>query len=508
MTTRKMALEMKLQKVQNELKDSKALNERLVDERYANESEIKKLKAKTHQLQEKILFLRTTYDEAQVDLDRLQKQVDSSEALHLQLEAAKDRNIHLEEQLQEAQEQLSSIFREKEESMHAISLQHELTFAEFGSTQSTAMTSGNKIKKYIKLGKFMSKTRQNIKLLKVAQKKQPNRIKRVALLQRAEGLEDALLNTNTRLYDANRQIEYLQSCLSNLSCQYEDSQKQLQESLAATTELLELENQNRELMALLLGDNELASALSPSTNPTLEENLDQRNSDLLCTTLESEDIPAPSTPIGRLSLKSPPPKTPLQTPTQEDSLARKTIVFSDRLGTNFGSVLNNCLHQQVTNMCYPDMTFCDIVKKICHFNFDKHTTVVIMVGNSFKLNSSELDKSFDILLNIIKKSQCKLILCALPYLTDYSEAQKKRIYKLNLQFYNLTCRHSDVISYFDINKFIYKYTLTRDTLYLSNRIKRQLATLVAYNIFDPVIGSITQTIPIIHVSNITNINLN
>lgn len=68
--------------------------------------------------------------------------------------------------------------------------------------------------------------------------------------------------------------------------------------------------------------------------------------------------------------------------------------------------------------------------------------------------------------------------------------ENNHIHKLNLILYNLTYRHSDFL-YFETNNFIRKFILTKNTLYLSKNVKLTLAKLLAFNIHDPVISSIS-----------------
>ena len=64
-----------------------------------------------------------------------------------------------------------------------------------------------------------------------------------------------------------------------------------------------------------------------------------------------------------------------------------------------------------------------------------------------------------------------------------------------MKLYNTTERHSDALFYLDLNKFIYNSCkLTEDTLYLPLYFKKQIATLVAYNIQNPVVHGITKEI--------------
>lgn len=104
-----------------------------------------------------------------------------------------------------------------------------------------------------------------------------------------------------------------------------------------------------------------------------------------------------------------------------------------------------------------------------------------MVGDHSSVTKSVLNDCVQSLLDLSYKTKCKLILCAFPYGSNLSEEHNKCINRMNLHLYNLTSCHSDV-SFFDINKFIFNFKLTQDTMYLSHYLKRRVATLLAYNI--------------------------
>uniref|UniRef100_S4PPS7 Uncharacterized protein n=1 Tax=Pararge aegeria TaxID=116150 RepID=S4PPS7_9NEOP len=66
----------------------------------------------------------------------------------------------------------------------------------------------------------------------------------------------------------------------------------------------------------------------------------------------------------------------------------------------------------------------------------------------------------------------------------------------------MTCRHSEAVFYFDVNKFISPLLLTRDTFYLSKKCKQHIASLLAYNLNDTVTSVVTKSI-----DNFTNCTL-
>uniref|UniRef100_S4NV78 Uncharacterized protein n=1 Tax=Pararge aegeria TaxID=116150 RepID=S4NV78_9NEOP len=96
------------------------------------------------------------------------------------------------------------------------------------------------------------------------------------------------------------------------------------------------------------------------------------------------------------------------------------------------------------------------------------------------------------MLALHEKSKCRFVMCAFPCGT-LSSKRNKQIYNLNLLIYNLTCRHSDAVFYFDINKSM-SSLLSRDSLILSKKSKHHLASLLAYNLNDTVTSIVTKSI--------------
>lgn len=165
---------------------------------------------------------------------------------------------------------------------------------------------------------------------------------------------------------------------------------------------------------------------------------------------------------------------------------------SDKVGAGFGNLLQNRLNQKVTNICCPNSSFVDLVKMISRGIYDEYSTIVIMVGNHSNISRNDLNKSVETLLDLHSRMKCKFILCNFPYACNLTELQNKSAHRMNIHLFNLTCHHSDAILYFDMNNFIHNFTLTRDTLYLSNKYRKLVATLLAYNICDAAIVGLTK----------------
>lgn len=127
-----------------------------------------------------------------------------------------------------------------------------------------------------------------------------------------------------------------------------------------------------------------------------------------------------------------------------------------------------------------------IVNCMLSQNYDYNTTIVLLVGNGTGIKQDDLINYFD---SIIALKVRKIIMCAFPYSKALTEAQNAQLHKLNNLMFNLTFCHRDRILFFDTNKFIRNFVLTRDTMYVPLSSRRQIATLLAYNIYDPNIVS-------------------
>ncbi|CAG9119911.1 unnamed protein product [Plutella xylostella] len=75
----------------------------------------------------------------------------------------------------------------------------------------------------------------------------------------------------------------------------------------------------------------------------------------------------------------------------------ETIVFSDKLGSKMGHMLNDYLRQNVVNICMPGATFKQIVDRIISGQYSLNTTIVVLVGNSIDVKKEDLIQCYDAL---------------------------------------------------------------------------------------------------------------
>ncbi|XP_049886432.1 basic proline-rich protein-like [Pectinophora gossypiella] len=127
-TTRSMVAAEKLRQAQSHLKDAEELNERLLKERYELEYQNKQLKAKNDSLNDKIKTFRTTCDDQQLELTRLQDVIESFSSLQGELDLKNDRIRCLQEQLREAHDELSDLHSQRDslQQSNSMSLHQEI----------------------------------------------------------------------------------------------------------------------------------------------------------------------------------------------------------------------------------------------------------------------------------------------------------------------------------------------------------------------------------------------
>ena len=188
--------------------------------------------------------------------------------------------------------------------------------------------------------------------------------------------------------------------------------------------------------------------------------------------------------------------------TSESNIDKTSYIFSDMLGQGFGSLLSQYSQNYVFNQCLPGASYYKLVDNINLTRLHSNSTAILMYGDSLAVTKKDIIECVELMIGLNKKNNCKFIICALPYSQEFTSTQNRHIYDLNMLIYNITCRHSDAILYFDTNKFIRKFKLTKDTMYLPISCRRQIAKLLAYNIQA---GYGTCAVPKIIVSNSTNI---
>lgn len=177
------------------------------------------------------------------------------------------------------------------------------------------------------------------------------------------------------------------------------------------------------------------------------------------------------------------------------------MVFSDEIGKGLGYLLNNCLHQEIENICMPGASFADITNKMLQMSFTESTTVVLLLSNSSGLDKKGLISFITSCANL---NLHRCIIGTIPYIKSQNNYNNS-IYNYNTMLFNLIQRHSDKLSTFDMN-VLNNFIFNKGTLYLSSFCRKQLAKLLAKNIYDPVLHCMPGNISVrnIPVSNNNN----
>ena len=282
-------------------------------------------------------------------------------------------------------------------------------------------------------------------------------------------------------------LSCLNSQLSNNLCTYDIETKKLQ------SEILNLQFQ---LKSINLKYDELCKSSSKTNNS--ETILNNTRDDSNCKLFNADML-------NNLNISK---------PSQTCLNKHKTsiLIYSDKIGQGLGSLLQYDLpNHRVSNICLPGASYRYLIDSLSSPDLDKNSTIVVYYGDSLSVKKKDLVYSINRLLDLNSKYGCKFILCALPYASNVTNEQNRHIYDLNLLIYNLTHRHSDIIFYFDLNKFINsKFRLNKDTMYLPFKLRRRIATLLAFNIHrhDKVMYDITEKNDIKFYNNNNVININ
>ncbi|XP_069365282.1 uncharacterized protein [Maniola hyperantus] len=485
--TRKAAAMEEQQKLKNalqELKSLKQLNAQLLKEQDESEAEMRAVIARNSQLKAELANLHSAHTLLSEERDQLQVAVGSFDQCIQTYEEALGKISMLEDELSQSQKlicdlqsQIASYETQKTNNLYdellassstapvvTIDLTCDSPCAGDNKPhlETIFLNSHKKIKKYIKIGKFIKRTKKLIKNQKVSSKNIMLRKERSDLLNKlnayCSSFQKMREQYETDVQSLNKEISKLENSLRTVTSQYELSRKQVGEQILAADELLALSNYNIDRFDSLVNKCECSNNV-PSDMPVLSQCTEERKG------CENNDI----------LLCSP---------------QRKTFVVSDGLGKDFGHLLSNKLHQKVFNVCNPGAPYEYIIENVKGCCLDKHSTVVLLIGDSMQITKKEILRSFAYLLDLQNRTGCKFIFCTFPYSCTLTPAQNRYIYNLNRLLHNLTYGHRDYFHIIDTNNFIKKFSLTKDTMYLPHRCKKQIATLVAYNIQDPAIFSL------------------
>lgn len=493
-------LESKLKQALHKLKSSQDLCKQLLQEREDSEVEISTIIKKNSDLKNELAELHTNYLDVVAQRDQLNDVVGTFDQCSIEHERALDRISELEIELQEAKASTLTLNKQKEcNELQKIScLYDELVDCNAQQflkpvvidltkddscarqdIQNISFSTHNKLKKYIKLNKFIKKTNRMINFKFSAKKMITLRNDNSKLIKKLECYNNKLKQSRY-MYDLDTlqlqsEIDSLHSSLRALSEKYESSQNEIREHILAANNLVDLCNYNVERFESLTNKHSCGCAVMESTESSVTQTI--------CNSEVVGDSGMHTLLNKNLHVKN-----------YSRSSPYNIIVISDKLGQGFGSLLNYHF-SNVFNACSPGVSYQPNIDKIMSMNVNEHSTIVLLHGNSLSVGRQDVVKSIENLLKLHSKSKCKFVICSFPYSSCLTDRQNRYIYNLNMTLYNATQHHSDAIFYLDLNKFIYNSCkLTEDTLYLPLYFKKQIATLVAYNIRNPAIHCITKEI--------------
>lgn len=499
--------ELKLKQALQELERTKKTCSQLLREHDENEEETKSIIDRNTQLKTELAQLHAQHLEVLHQKEFLQNTVSSIDEQLNTHERALDRISDLECELIDANKRISELVEQQklQETEHVQSLFEELLLSPGVQQEKKVQTTCNyntsrpinlgvnKLKKYVKINRIIRKTEKLIKKNKSFHKNIVLRKQRICLLDSLE-IFDSKLNECRQMYDRDTKllqsdIITLQKSLADIEHKYLLAQKQIQEHIQSASELVELSNYNLNRYESLINK----QLMSSNDESSLLYCSDGQNDKLM--------IQNSSDSVDRnASLQS-------CNSNQTFKPQCKTIMLSDKLGQGLGSIFRASYSQSFLNMCVPGQSFVNIVKSIEQHKVDSSTNIIILCGDSTRIKKQDILKSINDVLKMQAETGFKLIISAFPYAKNFTCKQNERIGNLNLFLYNLICRHSDAILFFDINKFINNFILTRDTMTLAKRFKTQIATLLAFNLQDTIIDNTMKNFSNdVHIRNFTNVS--
>lgn len=454
--TTSQELELKLKRALEEIKELREDNSQILKERDENEEESLKIINNNTQLKGELADLHAQFLDVLSQRDQLIDTVTNFDQCSETYEQALQRIQDLEVELRDANKLIQQYEEDKrcQEVLHTHSLYEELIGSPAGQEASLNHSSclrndrvrrskKNSFKKYVKINNFIKKTEKLIKRQKCHQKNVLLRKQRVDLLDSLE-LYSKKLDESRSKYEVDTQelqadISRLHRSLERMTDKYNSAQGQISEHILAASRFIEQCNCH-----LSTGGVDEHQVMD---EPQLLEGAENDLSSVQHTINNSDN---------------------------------NLIMFSDKIGVGFGPLLNEKINHNVTNYCMPNTSFNQIIARMNTCSFSKQSIITLMIGNALDINKRDLIQGFSTLSDL---NVNKIILCAFPFSRYYTPSQNNSIHLLNTLLYNLTYNHSDKFVFFDTNKFIdNKFLLTGKTFYLPNKNKRELATLLAYNI--------------------------
>ena len=483
MTTRRAAavasaqeMERQLKLTLEELQCSKRECNMLLEERSQNEEELNAVLSTNSGLKREMAELHAHLTDVLTHRDQLLQIINKFDECSNTYEQALGRIDRLEVELLEANKHIEQLEQDRrnQEVTHTQSLFEELigTPAQCTAAHSyqdvrskTSVMSKNKLKKYVKISRFITKTKKLIK-------KQNCFISNIKLRKQRADLIDS--------------IEIYSAKLKKSRLSHERDTEQLQADIQRLHQSLD-DMTHKYTRAQILIDEHVKVTCQILSQQTSDADISTSQPEVGCLHHTSK-LPVTDHPAEHVC------KQLSQSGTI--SPCNQVIMLSDQMGVGYGPLLAKNLPYEVMNNCMPGATFKHIVSSIINMQEIRNKVVIIMLGDGLNITKSDIIHNFSVLRKLDLK---KVILCAIPFSSSYTTEQNNSIHILNTLLFNLTCRHSDKFVFFDTNKFINnKFVVTGKFFYLPIILKREVASLLAYNIKD-IVNKIDKTLE--HVPN-------
>jgi len=482
--------EFKLQLALQELKIAKEQCVQFNKEREENESELLSVLNNNSKLKSQLTTLHIKYNDVIDERDRLQSIIDRFDQCSDEYEQALRRTSQLEQELREAHRHISDLEETtlKVTAQQNISLYEELVGCapqlvspanpnltiidltnedSLHQNHSIGVCSRNKLKKYIKINKFIRKSKRVIKHYKSIVN--VSKIKKEKLLLNKQfqlctlNLEQNLIKHQSDTEHFETKIQSLQIELNNITNKYELSQKEIKEYSVAMDDLLKSIKYNSERFDSLV--NNQCCICNHQSLPLSQEGR------VTPVPLESQTLP-PLLPL---------PDDILGDSKINFSSSNEIVMFSDDIGVNLGSNLSlrlNLPGQSFVNYCYPSANLHEIMRKIFKYKFNKSTILIIFVGNRGNVSKKDLT----IYCEKIKQLQLKsTVMFTFPYIKNLSDVENNCRFNLNLKL-DLFSTYNNSFYVIDSNSIVSKngFSLTKGRYYLSKYYKRHIANLLSY----------------------------
>jgi hypothetical protein len=521
-----------------ELQLSKKECEELIREREESEVEVNKVVQRNTDLKNQLAELHSDYLDSMKQCQQLQSVMEAFDSCAVNYEITLRRISDLEIELNEANKLISEL-RAECESLQATETQSlfqemvgscsisvtttdtsVIDLTKDDSHPSHYFTSTKKLKRYIKVKKFIKRTQRLTHARSSAQKNVKLIKERSALVDKLNQCSKKLQDTIS-LYDNETQrlqldISKLEFSLRDMSVKYEGLKQENSEHVKTASRLVDMCQENEERFYSLI-NNHMHSECSytdqpsapwmPSTPSSLGT---PSTSDTLNTSGTPNTLGSPSTAgtlrtsamlstLGTPNTTGTPstsstPNTPSTsgTPNTTSTMGTpstlktepgpaSTVIYSDELGAGLGSMMSQCLRQKVRNNCLRGASIKCIVDWLAKDSFSRSTTLIVILGNSVGLERSQMGSLIRTLSEIERHGIHKIILCALPYSKSMPYEHNIKVSGLNSMLYNVTC-YSSNYQFFDTNKFVKSFKLFNVRMNILNKCKMTMAKLLAYNI--------------------------